>query len=158
MGFVNERISAGDAEKYGLAEIDQQYFGRTRARDWTIDRDREIYLRHVASEREERQGFVTWNFFWSGDLIEFVAHASDIYDSPDRTFGKITWNIERYGILDQSRRKEFLAREDEFFVLLKEALMVYQLGGIFMKKPFENFEVTIKVDPAFLVWRSKRNG
>lgn len=158
MSFVNERISTEDVEKYGLEAIDRSYMGRTRARDWTIDKEREIYLRNVASEREERQGFETWNFYWQGDLIEFVAHVSDIVKTPDRTSAKITWNIERYGILDQSRRKEFLAKEVQFFALLKEALMAYQLGGVFMKKPFDEFEVTIKVDPAFLIWRSKRNG
>ncbi|PKO26660.1 MAG: hypothetical protein CVU36_23505 [Betaproteobacteria bacterium HGW-Betaproteobacteria-9] len=108
-----------------------------------------------AAEREERHGFETWNFYWAGDLIEFVAHASDIEDRQDRSYAKITWNIERYGILDQSKRKDFLAHEDEFFVILKEALMVYRLGGVFMKKPFDEFEVTIKVDPAFPIWWSR---
>lgn len=157
MGFVNERISAEDAEKYGLESIDQSYMSRTRARSWTIDRDRNMYLRNVAAEREERQGYQTWNFYWNGDLIEFVQYVSDIAKNPDRTWAKATWNIERYGILDRSRRKEFLAREDQFFDILREALMVYQLGGVFMKEPFDQFEVTIKVDPAFLAWRSKRN-
>lgn len=156
MGFVNERISAEDAEKYGIIQINKGYL--CSHLDWTIDRDRCCYLRAVLYEREERQGYITWNFFWRGDLIEFVAHASDIYASPDRTFGKITWNIERYGVLDQSKRKEFLEHEKEFFGVLKEAFSAVQLGGLPKAKPFDEFEVIIEVNPAFLVWRSKRNG
>ncbi|PKO26661.1 MAG: hypothetical protein CVU36_23510 [Betaproteobacteria bacterium HGW-Betaproteobacteria-9] len=154
MSFVNEKISLEDRIKFNIDGINDTYHRRNL--DWTIDRDRSIYLREVAADREERQGYVTWNFCWNGELIEMVMYTSDISEDP-ATPG-VTWNIERYGILDQSKRKDFLAHEDEFFVILKEALMVYQLGGVFMKKPFDKFEVTIKVDPAFLIWRSKRNG
>ena len=49
MPFINEFISEADVDKYGLKAIDEKVIvGGTRARDWTIDRERGIYLRNVA--------------------------------------------------------------------------------------------------------------
>jgi hypothetical protein len=73
MAFVNEYIPETDVKKYDLEEIDKSLFGRgrTSSRDWTIDRDRDIYLRHVASGRDEDSRISTWNFHWKGSLIWF---------------------------------------------------------------------------------------
>ena len=44
MAFVNEFISAEDVAKYGLKAIDEQFKSNgTNSRDWTIDRERDIY-------------------------------------------------------------------------------------------------------------------
>lgn len=65
--FVNEYITPEDAEKYHLAEIDAQFRGGSESRDWTIDRERDIYLRNLSWEREEEaryEGY--WTFYWKG--------------------------------------------------------------------------------------------
>lgn len=67
MAFVNEYIPEVDIEKYGIKTIDQSLFGKegtTNRRDWTIDRERNIYLRKVAnSPRESADNIYRWTFF-----------------------------------------------------------------------------------------------
>jgi hypothetical protein len=70
MRFVNERIPKEDVEKFSLPDIDKKFkYGRTYARDWTIDRSRDMYLRIVARGREERADQSTWTFYWKGQLL-----------------------------------------------------------------------------------------
>ncbi|WP_200958258.1 hypothetical protein [Massilia sp. Root335] len=54
MAFINEFIPEADIKKYGIEEINKKYIvGGTKSGQWTIDRDRDIYLRCVARGREE---------------------------------------------------------------------------------------------------------
>lgn len=71
MAYVNEYISAEDIDKYGIKEIDRTHFlgGNTRARDWTVDRERGRYLRHVSTGREERSHVSEWTFLCDGQLF-----------------------------------------------------------------------------------------
>lgn len=70
MAFVNEFIPKEDLEKYGIEEIDKQFIvGGTHARDWTIDRERNMYLRRVARGREELRNLSTWTFLWNDKLL-----------------------------------------------------------------------------------------
>jgi hypothetical protein len=70
MRFANERIPEEDVEKFGLPNIDKKFkFGRTYARDWAIDRSRDMYLRLVARGREEGADQSTWTFYWKGELL-----------------------------------------------------------------------------------------
>lgn len=82
MAFVNEYIPKDDFAKYGIEEIDQRFIvGNTHDHSWTIDREREIYLRRVARGREESSRKSTWTFYWHGELmtvcLETVAAGSD---------------------------------------------------------------------------------
>jgi len=73
MAFVNERISAEDAEEYGIDEINKDFImGPGAAYYWTIDRDKNIYFRWMKGDREEPTEQQI-SFFWKGALfhIEF---------------------------------------------------------------------------------------
>lgn len=71
MPFVNEKISAGDRIKYRIDEIDSVYRpNQTKARDWTIDHQKGIYLRHIAQGDEGERDITTWHLFWGGIPIE----------------------------------------------------------------------------------------
>jgi hypothetical protein len=53
-----------------LAEIDANFRGGNESRDWTIDRERDIYLRNLAIGREEEfrhQGY--WTLYWKGTAL-----------------------------------------------------------------------------------------
>ena len=71
MAFVNERISEDDRKKFGLDEVDKwlSNTGKVPNRDWTIDHEREIYLREVNRGREEYRYKSTWHFYWRGELM-----------------------------------------------------------------------------------------
>lgn len=74
MTFMNEFISAGDYIKYGLTEIDRYYLKSDFKPHWTIDHDRDIYLRHVASGRDEFVGDYTYTFYRGGEVIKLSLH------------------------------------------------------------------------------------
>ena len=70
MTFVNETLPQEDVIKFGLETIDKNFIvGGTSERMWTIDRERNIYLRNVTRGREEYKSQSGWIFFWNGQLI-----------------------------------------------------------------------------------------
>lgn len=71
MVFVNEEISDEDYVSFDLEALDARPIsGNPKPRDWTIDRDRNIYLRLSRVGREENFGMKSWDFFWKNALIE----------------------------------------------------------------------------------------
>ena len=73
MAFVSEFISSDDIARYDILSIDSKFLvGGARARDWVIDRDREIYLRNVAhggGGESEIRNQTQWTFYWRGELL-----------------------------------------------------------------------------------------
>ncbi|MCE4552814.1 hypothetical protein LYZ85_24540, partial [Xanthomonas hortorum pv. vitians] len=73
MPFVNEFIPEPDVVKYDLEAIDRDFVvGSTNARDWTIDRDRGLYLRNVANgggTEIEVRNQTKFSFYWHGELL-----------------------------------------------------------------------------------------
>jgi hypothetical protein len=73
MAFVNEYISPQDCAAYGIKEIDKAYVvGGTSSGQWTIDRERDIYLRQVANGAREIELFHQgiWTLWFDSELIE----------------------------------------------------------------------------------------
>lgn len=64
MAFVNEYIPEADIEKYQIKEIDEKFHKGHYKPHWTIDRERDIYLRYMHNEREEHSNRHTYYFFW----------------------------------------------------------------------------------------------
>jgi hypothetical protein len=73
MAFANEYITEADRKKFGIDAIDEELhrYGQVRSQDWTIDHEREIYLRFINSGREEFSRRSKWHFFWHGELLTF---------------------------------------------------------------------------------------
>lgn len=126
MVFVNEKISHEDRSKYGLDEIDKKFVvGRTKARDWTIDRDRNIYLRRVANGRDELFYQSTWSFYWKGKLL--TVYLDTIDSSGGR--GEPGWSHLRVRKLELP--SSLVAKRGEILEDLKEALTVYKDAGVY---------------------------
>jgi hypothetical protein len=126
MAFRNEYISREDVEKYGLETVDEKFIvGGTRARDWTIDRDREIYLRVVARGREEFAHLSTWTMYWKGELMEVdIENISTA--APIGGEGRAHKRVRRISIPPRLETERSLILSD-----LKEALTAYKTGGVF---------------------------
>jgi hypothetical protein len=126
MAFVNEYIPAEDFDKYGLAEIDSKFLATgVKSRTWTIDRDREIYLRHVAAGRDELSGVSTWNLYWKGNLLWFKQQGLAHRGSP----GTPCWahiKVSKFDIPEPLR-----IHRDEIYQDLRDAFMAYRDGGVF---------------------------
>jgi hypothetical protein len=130
MGFVNEYIPAGDVEKYGLDEIDRRFVvGGTGARDWTIDRERDIYLRNVANGREDTRNRTTWSFWRNGELLTLRLDMLDFQGQPGGE-GYTRWRLVGVDGADASGAG---SDEDRTGMLsdLREALLAYKDGGVF---------------------------
>ena len=124
MGFVNEYIPEDDIEKYGIAELDNRFVvGGTTARDWTIDRERNMYLRQVARGREDTSHLSTWTFLWHDQLI--VVYIELLATRGGR--GEPCWSHQRI------RKLEMPAQVDraEMLTDLREALLAYKDGGVY---------------------------
>lgn len=140
MSFVNEYISAEDAEKYQLEEIDKQFFPGTHARDWTIDRVRNIYLRNVelggGSDPDLRNQY-KWTLYWHGDLLllgtELLDHGGEIGQP-----GWSHWKLTSLDLPEQLR-----PYKEDILADLNEALLAYKGSGIYSTNT--EYEITVDI-------------
>ena len=124
MAFVNEYASPEDAKKYDLDGISLQ-FGKDPALryQWTIDRERNIFLIWMEAGREEfaaRQTFLLW---WQGNFV-VVRLLSATTGGLD---GQATsrWQLQQINL-----PPEVVTKRAEILDVLKEALVIYQVSGI----------------------------
>lgn len=126
MAFINEYISESDKEKYALEEINQRFIiGGTHARSWTVDHERNMYLRCVAMGREEFSHQSTWTFYWGQQLI--IVELDNICTIGD--MGGPCHGHKRVRSIEIPAC--YQARRNEILVDLKEAFVAYKDGGVF---------------------------
>jgi hypothetical protein len=126
MTFVNEHISKEDVEKYSLESIDKKFIvGGTNSRSWTIDRERDVYLRNLTRGREENRSESGWSLFWHGEWIYLELSVVGADGKPGGA-GWTHWKLRTIELPEQlkSKRAEILAD-------LKDALIVYKDFGIY---------------------------
>ena len=76
MTFVNEYISPEDVEKYHIKEIDERFFKAHHKPSWTIDRERNIWLRYMTKGHEEFTNHWKFAFYWKGRLLDIELEVS----------------------------------------------------------------------------------
>lgn len=123
MSFVNEYISEADIEKYGIKEIDEKFNKGHYKPHWTIDRERNIYLRYLYNEREEHSNRHTYYFYWKGFSVIVIV---DI-DGGGVMNGE-QWrhyNMWRFEIPESIK-----PQEREVIGDLKHAFVIYKEAGV----------------------------
>lgn len=134
MAFVNEYISPQDIDSYRIKEIDKLYIiGGTGSSQWTIDRDRNVYLRHVAHGSRDIEGFHrgVWIFWFDKELIEI---GIDILSATGGLTGPSSAHMAIRYINIPAHLED---RRAEIVDLLREALLAYKNGGVFASEfPF----------------------
>jgi hypothetical protein len=126
MAFVNEYIPEADFEKYGLAEIDSKFLTTgVKSRDWTVDRERNIYLRQVTTYREDMENIARWNLFWKGDLLWLD---KKVLEATGQLGGAIWVHLR---ITNFKIPLHLVQHQDEIFEDLREAFLAYRDGGVF---------------------------
>lgn len=123
MAFVNETISETDIEKYGIRDINKRF--RCSNLDWTIDRDRDVYLRQVGQGREEFSHQSIWTFFWRGELLTVDLDTEEA----GGTRGGACWSHKRVRRIQVPRH--LADKRSQILDDLKEALMAYKNGGVY---------------------------
>lgn len=133
MLFINEFITAEDVEKYGIKSIDQNFIvGGTNSRQWTIDREREIYLRNVArggGNEPEIRNQTKWSFFWHSVLLTLRL---DLVDGGGRR-GEPGWSHWRLVRINGGTELPANLHTDKniFIEDLKNALLAYKDFGAY---------------------------
>lgn len=127
MAFVNEYISEADIEKYGIKELNLKFRKPNPKPDWTVDHEREIYLRYLYSGREEFSNRHTYCFYWKGTPLMVTL---DLIDAGGER-GAEQWrnySLWRIDIPDTIK-----SNETEILSDLKEALNAERGGRVFIR-------------------------
>lgn len=143
MPFVNEYISPEDAEKYCLRDIDAKVIGGNKSRDWTIDRDRNIYLRNVSMGRDEDTKHESlWTFFWKGTPLTLrldLIGGSGKPGNPGWSHWLLVYLNGTNGLPPPLRDFKQDVLED-----LRQALTAHKDGGVFSVNT--DYTITLKLD------------
>jgi len=127
MAFVNEYIPESDFVRYGIAEINRRYAKNSYRSDWTVDRERDIYLRDVFYGRDEFAGNITYTLYWKGSLIEVKLNETG-GTSSDQT----GWS--NYSLLKFDLPENLNSSREEILCDLKEALTARKGDGVYSKR------------------------
>lgn len=131
MAFVNEYIPKEDFEKYNINAIDRQAPGTVvSARDWTVDRARNIYLRQTSGpDRDDPSTWTSswWSFYWKGELLWLKREALGITEEADGL------RHAHVRITDFNIPERLAAHEEEIRQDLREAFNAYGGGGVFSR-------------------------
>ena len=162
MAFINERISPEDAVKYRVEEINSLVIGKNfSCDDWTIDREREMYLREVDVQVEDDHcptGLSRWVFFWKGNLfwveiksLESRGHRDGPGWAKERIveFGLMGNNEFHIGMSRPTWTHDLLEKKNEIIADVYSALLAYKDGGIWSSST--TYELVLEVDEG--VWQ-----
>lgn len=125
MAFINEYITAEDLVKYDIEAFYLKYVvGGTRPSQWTIDRERSVYLINVARGREEYFNETTWILFFENQLIEFGINYLDCQESDSGV------TTERKKLRHLNLPAQMIKRRDDVISVIRQALTAYKDGGV----------------------------
>jgi hypothetical protein len=148
MTFINEFTPPEDIEKYGLKKIDKrfEFLGATSTRQWTIDRERDIYLRNVAQAGAgdiEVCNQLKWTFYWKGHELTLRL---DLLEGRGGE-GEPGWSHWRLVLVNGSSGlpEQLKPHRREIFADLKEALIAYQGAGAYSGN-YTSYSVTLDID------------
>jgi hypothetical protein len=127
MTFINEFIPANDISKYAILKINKYYLKDGFQPQWTIDRARDIYIRQVASGRDEFADQVIFTFFWKGTLIEVR-----VVEQGGGVRGGEGWSD--FKLQDIRIPKDLADQRAQILSNLKEALAAYSGGGVYSSR------------------------
>jgi hypothetical protein len=124
MPFINEYISAEDIKKYDIEALDKRFHKGHYKPSWTVDHERDMYLRYMTKEHEEFSHHITYCFYWKGVVIEVLIELSEAggaRNGPQWSRKKLLrWNLPA----------NLVAQETEIKADLKEAFIAYKDFGI----------------------------
>ncbi|MNK75620.1 hypothetical protein D3C87_951630 [compost metagenome] len=129
MSFLNEYIPEEDIRKYGIDEINHRFLKSDFKPDWTIDRERNIYLRQVSSGKEEFATQKIYSFFWKTSLV--IVHLDE---HGGGSVGGEGWSDYKMRAIDIP--EELAGSKEEIIADLKSALVAFNGGGVYSRRTF----------------------
>lgn len=128
MAFVNEHIPGTDYDKYDLRRIigEQNPFepGYMFARDWTIDREKNVFLVMIWTHREAE--FDGWVFYWKGEWIFFEMRLNGIGKNAAGGFDWVGYLVKGLDL-----PMSLAPVQQEVICTFEQALSVYAGAGVY---------------------------
>ena len=122
MPFINEYVSDQDIEKYRLRELNERYRQVSINISWTVDKEKDVYLRWVGYEPFEsyRQYF---SLYWKGTVIDLELRTEA--EGKRGGKGSNTWFFTTWKLPEN-----LVVHRNEILADLREALAAYKDFGI----------------------------
>lgn len=146
MGFVNEYIPKADVEKYNIKAIDEGFVvGGTKSRQWTIDRERDIYLRCVsrgAGSDPDIRNQMEWTLYWKGNLLILrldLVEGQGGGGEPGWSHWRLIWLQGSDGVPANLK-----PQRNQILEALEEALTTYQGAGVY-SAAYSSYSVTLDI-------------
>lgn len=135
MSFVNEYISDEDVNKYDIKNIYERFHIAYYRPSWTVDKERDAYLRYVQRGREESAQEIDFLFYWQGDLLYVRLHCEGggEFKGPGwSAYSNLRIGVpERYYLTEGIELPSSLrAQEKQILEALKDALTAYKDLGV----------------------------
>lgn len=124
MAFVNEYISEEDIKKYNIEALNEKLNIANYEPTWTVDNERDIYLRRVRRGREEFCDQITFFFSWKSLQMKMVLKekGGGEQDGPQWT---------HYELIRIDAWDDIAPYKKEIIENLKEALTAYKTLGVY---------------------------
>ena len=129
MAFVNEYIPEEDIKKYDIPAWNEKYLRSNFRPAWTIDRERDIYLRYMHTGREASNDQWIFCFYWKGDMLSAELQVSGEND-PDGLLVKHYKLLRLMFSLFDPLPDSLCSHKSEILADLKEALIAFGDLGI----------------------------
>lgn len=129
MAFVNEYIPEDDIQKYEIAKWDKNFVIGHYKPSWTVDRDRDVYLRYMSNGREDYSNHWTFCFYWHGHVLQVEL----IVSGGGQRRGDQWSSYELKGLMQPLFKPLPAALEayrQEILADLKEALIAFKEFGV----------------------------
>ena len=144
MTFVNEYIPEEDLKKYNFAELNKRpRKGMDTSRDWTIDREADIWLRKFYTESDHTApdggftGVSAWDYYWKGALM--MVEVKDLETGGGR--GKHCWSRKKIQSINILPNLEI--QRPQIIKDLEDGFTAYKDGGVFSSST--SFTFTLEV-------------
>ena len=126
MAFVNEYISEEDIKKYDIEALNKKFCIADYNSKWTVDSERDIYLRYIGHGHEEFIQEHDFYMFWEGGVIDICLHVEQ--------GGKIDGPQWRhYELIKIKIPDEISEYKANILDDLKEALTEFKSAGLFSR-------------------------
>lgn len=138
MAFVNEYIPEADRKRFGITSDSRFYLVGTT--NWTVDRERDMFLLRRQGGGPESTPIHYWAFHWRGHLLD--ARLEVLERGGDPSGGGHGWARIKLHSLN-GIEPEIANRRDEILADLQEALAAHKGMGIHSTRT--SYEVRLEV-------------
>ena len=128
MKFINEKISEANIEKYGLREINIKTLKGDGGYYWTINEEKNIYLRYLGYHPHDL-GEIQYSYFWKNALFDMRARSRG--EGIRGGKGSTTWEYVALFPLNNEAEMALTSTRDEVYADLKQVLTAYKDFGVF---------------------------